>query len=421
MQRAIVPAMQRLGLVIFLSCADSFAAVLISRGLYFYTEHLLGYTARDNLQIALVMGAVYVAAALNSERLSKRLGERRQLKAIACVQLGCYACMLFFPLPWVLVSAALVNNAMLGLKWPVVQSYLSAGRTPAEQASAIGRFNLSWAAVVPMSLLSAGPFVEFWPPGLYVTALALGLMSLRCLSWFPSVPEHLPHDHPERLPESSRRRLVALLACSRWTMLTSYALIFLLNPLFPILFREMGLTPAWAAALAAGVDLTRFVTFAVLQHDDWWHDRAWPLVAAVLSMPLGFAMVRLGDHLAWVVLGEVIIGSASGVSYFASLYYAMVVSNASVDAAGRHEAMIGSGVLIGPAGGLVSNLVAKATGSVAVGAAAGVGPLVLAGVVLALRPLLGLGAVGGGEVGEEPEPEPVGGPYKLDTPRRPAA
>jgi hypothetical protein len=413
--------MRRLGLVIFLSCIDSFTAVLISRGLYFYAEHLLGFTGRDNLQIALMMGAVYVVAALTSERLSKRLGERRQLVAIACVQLSCFTTMLCFPRPWALVSAALINNVMLGLKWPVVQSYLAAGRTPSEQASAIGRFNLSWAAVVPLSLLSAGPFVEFWPPGLYVTSLALGLLSLGCLAWFPCVPEHLPHDHPGRMPESSRRRLAALLACSRWTMLTSYAMIFMLNPLYPTLFREMGLSPAWAAGLAAGVDLVRFVTFAVLQHDDWWHDRAWPLLASLLLMPVGFGMVRLGDHLAWVVVGEVIIGAASGVSYFASLYYAMVVSNASVDAAGRHEAMIGSGVLFGPAGGLAANLVAQATGSVAIGAAAGVGPLVLAGVTLAVRPLLSLGEAGDARPGEEPEPEPSDGSFELDAPRPPAA
>ena len=62
--------------------------------------------------------------------------------------------------------------------------------------------------------------------------------------------------------------------------------------------------------------------------------------------------------------------SASGVptgftpqsAYTASLYYALVVKNASVDAGGAHEALIGLGFVLGPVAGLVGGALAKPLG-----------------------------------------------------------
>jgi len=49
-------------------------------------------------------------------------------------------------------------------------------------------------------------------------------------------------------------------------------------------------------------------------------------------------------------------GMAAGFSYTAALYYALVAENASVDAGGAHESLIGIGIGLGPLSGLAGQL-----------------------------------------------------------------
>lgn len=387
--------MDRLRLILTITFLESFAAVLVQRGIYFYTEHVLGFNAAENLNLALVVGMVYVVAALSSHRVTARFGERRVLATVITGQLLCLTAILLRPHGAALVIGSMLFNVMLGLKWPIVQSFLSAGKTPKQQATAIGSFNLTWSLAVPLAVMSAGPFVAYWSGGLFVTGILFGGVSLLLLRRFPPRPKHLEHDHPERLPAGAVTRLQALLTSGRWSMLNSYAVLFLLNPLLPIIFKDLGFTVMAGALLAASVDVVRFLTFGVLQRWEGWHGKVTPMVAVVLAMPVGFAMVRFGEHIAWVLGGEVILGLATGMSYYAALYYGMVISNASVDAGGHHEAMIGSGFIIGPGSGrlaefFTATLIAKqfsAKASAVWGTVVGVGPLVLVTGFCGLWPL----------------------------------
>ena len=99
-------------------------------------------------------------------------------------------------------------------------------------------------------------------------------------------------------------------------------------------------------------------------------------------------MVLFGSILTIVVTGEVIFGVATALCYYASLYYAMVVSNASVDAGGAHEGLIGIGFSAGPAIGLVAGVLAGPTGGVVMGMVVTVAPIVLLCGVMATRPLI---------------------------------
>ena len=61
-------------------------------------------------------------------------------------------------------------------------------------------------------------------------------------------------------------------------------------------------------------------------------------------------------------MGELLFGAAAGFLYTAALYYAQVVQNASVDAGGAHEALIGLGYALGPAAGLIGSALAHGAG-----------------------------------------------------------
>ena len=88
-----------------------------------------------------------------------------------------------------------------------------------------------------------------------------------------------------------------------------------------------------------------------------------------------------------MLLGEAVFGVSSGVVYYAALYHAMVLLNASIQAGSAHESLIGLGFALGPAAGLVAAQAGNATGSTTLGLVLIVGPLAAATSVLALRPL----------------------------------
>jgi hypothetical protein len=94
-----------------------------------------------------------------------------------------------------------------------------------------------------------------------------------------------------------------------------------------------------------------------------------------------------------VVLGEIVFGVLSGVTYFAALYYAMVVKNASVDAGGAHEGLIGLGFSLGPGVGLIGHALARTGGSYLGGVLLGVAPLLIVCVWGAFKPLVRMPAV----------------------------
>ena len=81
--------------------------------------------------------------------------------------------------------------------------------------------------------------------------------------------------------------------------------------------------------------------------------------------------------MAAVLAGEVLFGAALGMVYTSALYYAMVLKSAAVDAGGGHEAIIGSGFVLGPAAQLAGIALMPLLDSRMLGTLAGVGPLVL--------------------------------------------
>ena len=107
------------------------------------------------------------------------------------------------------------------------------------------------------------------------------------------------------------------------------------------------------------------------------------------ALPAGLFIYLFGKSLGVVLAGEVLFGLAAGMTYYAALYYAMVVKNASVDAGGVHEGLIGAGFALGPAAGLAGIALKPALGSKVLGTIAGIGPLFVLCAVGAARALVG--------------------------------
>ena len=162
-----------------------------------------------------------------------------------------------------------------------------------------------------------------------------------------------------------------------------------MNLMMPTIFGQMGYKDA-APALSAVLDFVRLLTFILLICWPGWHGRASVLVISVLAMPAGFFIVLFAGNLTMALAGQFLFGLSCGLVYYAALYYAMVVSNASVDAGGKHEGLIGLGFVIGPGAGLIGLALAGVLGNRIGGMLIGIGPLFAIAAVAAIWALVPL-------------------------------
>jgi hypothetical protein len=338
--------------LLWVTFVESVGTILLERGIYFYTHERLAYGERENLLIAFTFGVFYVAGALSSHRAAQRFGEKRLLSITLYGLLLVHVVLALHP-AGALIPGAFVALALLhGLKWPVIESFFSAGQTPDQLLKALGRFNVCWALAVPLGVAGSGLLISTRPELLFVLAAALNVVALLVSADLPSQPLHLEAEHPERPAPVTLALYSRLLVAARWSLLLSYTLMFLLAPLMPQIFADLGLAVRGATLAAAALDGVRVASFAALGAFTGWQARRWPLWLASVLTPVGFALIVWGSGLGVVLFGELLFGAAAGMAYTAALYYALVVRNAAVDAGGAHEGLIGLGFALGPLCGL---------------------------------------------------------------------
>jgi hypothetical protein len=237
-----------------------------------------------------------------------------------------------------------------------------------------------------VALVLSGPLIASgWAGSLFLFAAGCNVLALLACSVQPAHPVHLEASDPARPNDAELGRLHALLGASRWSMLFSYALLFLLAPLLPGVLEKLDLGVSRATQVAAVLDVARLGSFWALGAWSGWHGRVAPLLVAITLMPAAFLLTLFGGSVGAVLLGELLFGACSGLLYMAALYYAMVVKNASVEAGGAHEGLIGLGFALGPLTGIVAQWLEPSAGSRVAAVLLSLAPmfLVLTGLALA--------------------------------------
>ena len=379
--------LRRLLLISFL---ESFATVCVERGIYFFGTERLQFSDQTNLWLALGFGLAYMSGAMLSHRFARRLREKPQLIAALWAQVLVH---LGLALLWRRPEFIFIGNMTLGFlngsKWPVIESYIGAGRGTADTARAVGLFNIAWAASVPLALIFAGPVIgSDYPQLLFVAPAVVNVISLFLVRPLSISPMHMPSDHPERPSEAMMFRLRNLLTGSQLLLLCSFASMWVLAALMPSIFSvRLGQSIQWSSGLSSLVDMVRFGAFVLLFLYSGWHFRLRYLALSMVGLPLGFFMVLYGPNLSVVLSGEAVFGLAGGLVYFSAMYYAMVVHNAAVEAGGMNEGIIGTGFAIGPAAGLIGLALQHALGGRQVGMLLGLGPVLVICTVIAATKL----------------------------------
>ena len=118
----------------------------------FIAKHSYDFPQTKNLLLAFAMGGVYTLGAFTAGRLTRYIEHRLNARGVLAVSVTTLSVVCLAPVAvpaeWALWMAALVGTYVTSLIWPVVESYLTAGRHGKSMRSALGWFNLTWAPAV---------------------------------------------------------------------------------------------------------------------------------------------------------------------------------------------------------------------------------------------------------------------------------
>ena len=354
-----------LGAVLALTFVCSIGTGIFWHGIPFIAKHTYDFPQTRNLLLAFAMGGVYTLGAFTAGLVTRRIEHHLSPRGVLAVSVTTLSLVCLGPLvvrgEWALWVAALVATYVTSLIWPVIESYVTAGRHGAAMRSAIGWFNLTWAPAVAIPMFALAPILEShgrWAIGGFASVGLVGLVALR---WFAPRPGH--HDD-ELAGIHVGPEYPYLLRSARVLLPLSYVLNATMSPILPYRFDAIGLDVWWETPAAATWIVVRVAVFALMWRMRFWHGRWGTLLVGAGAMTGGFGLVVTGPNLATMLAGLASLGVGLGVVYYAALYYAMAVGRAQVEAGGTHEGLIGAGYTIGPLAGLAGAAIAGGVGIV---------------------------------------------------------
>lgn len=362
--------------------------IFADRGVFFFTSNVLHFSDGQNLALALAKSAVAVLAAFASHAVARRLGPRRTLLFSFGLVALADLLLLAFPVAPLVVAVTLLRSTCSLLRWPIIESYVTAGLTPRQTSKALGRFNITWALAPVLGLPFVGPVLSAWPPGIFLIALLISGLIWMLIRPLEPQPVHLAVDHPEALPPDMAAHFRRLMISGRFLVLTQSVLFLVIISLLPGTFRRAGIEVGLAPAMSSFLDFARLSVFVAMSRFTLWHGRSLPMFLIALGLPLGAGLVLLSSSPYGWLAGQVIFGAAVGGGYFTALYYAMVVKHASVEGSGTHEGLGALGGVAGPAFALAGNALASGGVTPTQGAAIALSPFLAFLLVGAALPLL---------------------------------
>ncbi|MDR3457879.1 MAG: MFS transporter [Verrucomicrobiae bacterium] len=388
---------------------NSFAVVIYFNYLYFYFRDRFGFNDRQNLELAALIGVVYVFASLGAGKFAKHCGYFTALKLGFAVMAGALAVGSQLHTVAGAITAACVANAGMCFIWPVLEAFVSEGR---DAARAVGIYNITWATTNASAFFIGGTLIEklgyqsiFYVPlgfmGL-LFAMVFWLERVRSSQNAATVPvgagsiprdatkELLAHLPGPLLPPASggegekRSRTALKKSFQRMAWLANpfaYIAINTLIAVLPGIAHRFNLSPMLAGFACSLWCFARVGAFVVFWQWTRWHYRFRFLVTAFGLMIISFAVIIVAPSLAVILAAQVVFGVTIGLMYYSSLFYAMDGEGSGSEHGGIHEAAIGIGNCLGPAAGAAALWLAPQNAGAGAWAVSGLLTLGLGGLV----------------------------------------
>lgn len=375
---------------------NSIGSAIIYQGIFFIAREGYGFGPSERFGLGLVYGLTYIPGAILIGPLLRRLERAGSLspRAVLCAVMFIMAALCWLPwlaqsvsaappaapsdsaLPvrvgggwsiWLLIA---LYSPLSGAMWPMVEAFLAGGRSDHQLRSATGKFNVTWAGALVVSLPIIGPIIEhdalLSMQGLSIVHIAAAIVLLQTFN--PRPGRHAHHEHAPHPPVYAQ-----LLSFLRILLPTAFLFISTLSPYLPGALSTLGISTGLATTIASTWLLTRVFTFLAMERWHGWHGKWSTVIWGGATLLVSFAVTVLAPHvldrtaaLAVVIIALAALGVGIGIIYCAALYYAMEVGSAEVDAGGMHETLIGLGYTAGPLCGIIAiGLVQRPEGAAA--------------------------------------------------------
>lgn len=257
------------------------------------------------------------------------------------------------------LTAAFVSYFIAGfaiaLYWPPLMGWLSEGKEGAELNRSIGRFNFSWSSANIVSPFLAGLLFEMNPVLPLWTGVAVqGLIFCYILtaSLASTAVRGDNYREPRKRPEERTEGGESPLRLIAWIgIFTSYAMIGVVNSMFPLFGREVLLL---SASLVGGLLLLRALSttagFVLFGRTSRWHF----LVSPHFYVQAGFlliivALVAFPRAGAYALLLPV-FGMAAAYSYCSSIFHGAAGASRRGRSMTIHETVLTAGQVVGSVG-----------------------------------------------------------------------
>ena len=368
------PATTGDGSIFIATFINSLGTGVVTNGIFFLTSGAYGFSRTQNYLLGIVLGLTYIAGALATGPCIARL-RRRGVSSRLLLMTVCLALAALCVIPWAarrggiegawpIWTLVVLYSPLTGVLWPVMEGYLSGGKSGERLRAVMGRWNVVWSGAVVLSYWFMSPLIEGHATE---TILSLGLLHLASAWLIVATFAPEPGEHPIEAHEPHPPVYAHLLITLRILLPVAYVVSSTLGPYLPDALTDLGVT-ASAQTLVASLWLApRVVTFLLMERWHGWHGRWWVVVVATALLVGGFTLAVLAPLggrvglsnaacLATLMAGLVCFGTGMASIYTGALYYAMEVGDAEIDSGGHHEALIGLGYAVGPLCGILPAL-----------------------------------------------------------------
>jgi MFS family permease len=337
---------------------NCYGVIFYSNYLYFYMKTRFGFGDIENLMLAALNGIIYIFAAWQGGAFSQRHGYIRSiyvgfigigLSLVCGMAMGTVIAQVLAFAGWT-ISVCFI--------WPALEA-LVCENSGTDLSRMVGLYNITWATGGSIAYFTAGMVLErlgmqslYWLP-LSLIALQLVLLGYASKLRNKELSAYTTPDVVIPFEQVSGNRKFLYMAWLANPL--SYVASNTLIPLIPSITAKLGLTTAMAGIVCSTWMFARLMAFYILWRWTGWHYRYRWIVGAFIVMTLSFILLIPTTSVFVLIVAQIGFGLSIGLIYYSSLYYAMNASAGDHGAhGGKHEAMIGIGLFVGPACGASS-------------------------------------------------------------------
>lgn len=336
---------------------NCFSAVYYSNFIFFFMQKQFGFGDLENLLLAALNGIVYTVGSWQGGKFAQKYGP------VFSITIGvsglCVALFVGGMVHTIILQivAYVLWTISICFIWPALEAVVS-DNAGDDLSTMVGLYNVTWAGAGAVSYFITGILLEklgmqslFWLP--------FGLNLLQLLVILPIAAAALRMEQkgiagkPEEIAVKRPLHSKKFLYMSWLANPFSYVAISTVIPLIPSISQRFGLSTGLAGVCCSIWMFARLGAFFALWKWPGWHYRFKWMIGAFSVMIVCYAGMLLVNSIPALIIAQIGFGISIGILYYSSLYYSMDVSEEKGANGGLHEAMIGTGLFIGPAFGAV--------------------------------------------------------------------